>query len=209
MPNFSLWTQLEELSFRNTPIERLAPLPQSLKCLDLTIENYRKNVDPFLFRDLENVEYADRVLDAEDVLKAPHLCELPNLEELYLHGVTSVHPELLEFMTRASIANKKLQVLEIPFHSCLLPKSYPRCNSLVSLSLEGFDEWDDNQIIEMVKKYIAIKKLNVAKTNVTGYGVKMITEKLAVLDEISLKDCQQVSPDTYDYLKGKGTLVIR
>jgi len=206
MPDFSRWTRLEVVSFHNTRIFRMPRLPKSITCVDFTDHNTGTD---FYFEDLQDLRYhASNVPNLEETLSDPERHQLPNLEELHTRNSKSIPPKLFEFLTRASISSGKLRILDVggrPYE----PSTYPPCKSLVGLSLAKSWEWGDDEILEMMKLYPNVKELDLSDTNVSGYGLKKITQEYGPLEKVVLKGCGNISPDAFEYLEGKGTAVVK
>jgi len=114
MPDFSNWAHLEVLSFKDTGIDRMPRLPQSITCVDFTNHKFREG---FHFDDLQSLSRNDQdYIDKEEMLTNPSQYQLPNLEELHTNSSDSIKPALFAFLTRASIASGKLRILDIGNH---------------------------------------------------------------------------------------------
>lgn len=211
MPDFSLWTKLEHLSFKDTVIDRLAPLPQSLKCLNLT--NHTPNPkNLFMFGDLENTHERPRVVDTENALTHPSQCSLPNLEELHISNCQSISPELFEFLTRASMANGNLRVLNIGSRSPVQDPEknpYPPCDSLVSLSLSGSAH--NESLLAVTEKYPNVQELDLSRSMCSGWTLKQMVKQLVHLSKIILIGNlpELIGDEEYAYLESKGINVVR
>lgn len=211
MPNFSLWTKMEHLSFKDTVIDRLAPLPQSLKVLDLT--NHTPSLKNFfMFADLENIHERRRVVDTENALTHPSECSLPNLEELHINNCQSISPELFEFLTRASMANGKLRVLNIGGRSSIQDPEkspYPSCDSVLALSLAG--TCYNESLLTVTEKYPNVTELDLSRSMCSGWTLKQMIKQLVHLNKIILvgNPPELIGPEEYAYLESKGINVLR
>lgn len=132
--------------------------------------------------------------------------ELPLLESFDCSG-TAISHKLVKAITLQSTKAGKLKRLYIGDRlTGLLPGTpvedeYPASNSVEELSLASLIIREE-RILEIIKLYPNLERLDVSGTKVTGFAVKQLV-KMGI-KWLKLDECSEVSPDAVEYARGKG-----
>jgi F-box/TPR repeat protein Pof3 len=175
---------MKSLNLSNTPVETLPFFPATLEHINLSRMRHL-NVQP---------------------AREDETYELPCLESFDCSG-TAISHRLVKAMTLQSIKSGKLKKL------CLgdrltefLPGTpvedeYPPSTSVRELSLASL-LIREGRILEIIKLYPNLERLDVSGTKITGVAVKQLVQM--GIKWLNLNECGEVSPDAVEYARGKG-----
>ena len=131
--------------------------------------------------------------------------ELPLLESFDCSG-TAISAQLVKAITLQSIKAGTLKKLSmgdrlVDFAPGIpVTDEFPASNSVEELSLASLII-REKRILEIVKLYPNLKKLDVSSSKVTGVAIKHFVE--LGIKWLKLDECSDVSPDAVEYARGK------
>ncbi|CAG8951570.1 hypothetical protein HYFRA_00007486 [Hymenoscyphus fraxineus] len=184
---------LRELDLSNTLLRIFPRLPPTINRLIL-------KGNPLL---------RDANLEVDELTESDYF--LPLLEEFNCEG-TDISDKFIMRITQPSIQRKSLRILLIgrrlsvllPDPSRVVERMYPTSTTVQHLSLASLQE-PENHIIEAVKLFPNLQKLDVSLTKITGVAVKMFV-KMGIA-RLVLNECNHVSGDAVDWARGQGVEV--
>lgn len=177
---------LRELDLSNTQLKTFPKLPSTIVRLILR----------------GNTQLKDPVLEADE---SDYL--LPLLREFDCEG-TDITNQFITKITQPSIKLGNLRVLligrrlseQLP-HNTTVDRIYPTSTTVEELSLASLQESDD-YIMNAVKLYSNVRKLDVSHTRITGVAVKEFVKQ--GIEKLILSECENVSGDAVDWARGQG-----
>jgi F-box/TPR repeat protein Pof3 len=176
------WTLLEHLDLSNTQLNIMPKLPPTLRHLVLS-----KN------------PHLDGPRSDNDELPA-----LPMLETLDC-SATALSGEFIKALTFKSIKDGNLKRLSIgdrlvEWRGGPVEDEYPASNSVEELSLASLLIWEQ-RLLEVVKLYPNLRKLDVSGTKITGVAVRYFVEMGIIW--LKLDECNEVSTDAVEWARGQ------
>jgi F-box/TPR repeat protein Pof3 len=174
---------LESLDLSNTCLQELPILPTTLKHLNLS-----------KMRHLGGHSIGDETY------------ELPLLESFDCSG-TAISRHMVKAVTLQSIKAGKLKKLYMGdrltefLPGTAVEDEYPASNSVEELSLASLII-RERRILEVIKLYPNLERLDVSGTKITGVAVKQLVQM--GVKWLKLDECSEVSPDAVEYARGKG-----
>lgn len=176
---------LQSLDLSNTSLEELPILPATLR--HLTLSKMPR---------LPSHEVEDEVY------------ELPLLESFDCSG-TGVSAKTIKAITLKSIKAGNLKKLYmgsrlVEHRSVPVEDEHPASDSVEELSLASLII-RERRILEIIKLYPNLQRLDVSATKVTGVAVRHFVEN--GIKWLKLDECSEVSPDAVEYARGKGVEV--
>lgn len=177
---------MESLDISNTRLQEIPIFPASLRHLTL-----RKMVR------LGALNNGDEIY------------ELPLLESFDCSG-TAISANLIKAITLQSIKSGNLKILYmgdrlVEFAPGIpVGDEFPASNSVEELSLASLII-RERRMLEIIKLYPNLRKLDVSSTKVTGVAVKHFVDM--GIKWLKLDECSDVSPDAVEYARGKDVAV--
>jgi F-box/TPR repeat protein Pof3 len=134
--------------------------------------------------------------------------ELPLLESFDCSG-TTISSQLLKAITLQSIQAGNLKKLVmgdrfVDFENVPVEEEFPASTTVEELSLDSL-LIREQRILEIIKLYPSLRRLDVSFTKVTGVAVKQFVA--AGIKWLRLDECDAVSPDAVEYARGKNVEV--
>jgi F-box/TPR repeat protein Pof3 len=175
--------RIESLDLSNTDLQVLPFFPPTLKHLNIS-----------------KMRHLGGHFSDEDTYK------LPLLETFDCSG-TAIPHRLVKIITLQSIKAERLRRLNVGDRLTeFLPGTpvedeYPASNSVEELSLASLII-RERRILEIIKLYPNLQRLDVSGTKITGVAVKQLV-KMGI-KWLKLDECIEVSPDAVDYARAKG-----
>ena len=186
--DLSGWKMLDRLDLSNTTgLVSLPKLPSTLRHLILS-----KNLH--LQQDLSG---DDDELPALLLLETLD-CSATGLTGQFIKALTS--PSITEGNLKRLCVGDRL----VEWRGGPVEDEYPASNSVEELSLASLLIWEE-RMIEVVKLYPNLRRLDVSGTKVTGVAVRCFVEM--GITWLKLDECSEVSTDAVEWARGKGVEV--
>lgn len=174
--NLSELRSLKDLELKDCDLKILPLLPSTLKILALD-KNLR----------LSNQK--------DDTLLLPLLetfsCETTGLTE----GLIVSTIKSTSNLKRLLIGSRLVGDYAVAHHD------FPSCDSIEELHV-SYLQYDEQNLINLVKKCPNLKTLDISYTKITGVAVKQFVDQ--GIKRLNLRGCDKVSPDAVEFARGKG-----
>ncbi|KAF2494184.1 hypothetical protein BU16DRAFT_464551 [Lophium mytilinum] len=193
-PDFTTLESLESLKLHNYPLNNFPILPPSLRVYEHTASDSNNHFTTTSPLTALNTQAA--LATHLPQLTALALCNLGALDPgfldvLLLKAVTDdvdVDLATSTSLTRLSLANTTLSNKDALLR-CL---SNPRFSTLQELDLT--DSLADDEVVDFLcSTFPALRRVNLAKTRISGAGIKQLCVKLSGLEWIGADFCQSVT----------------
>lgn len=183
--DLSMLKDLEFLDLSNTGLVEMPILPTSLRRLTLS-----------------------KMLRLAGLEDPSAVYELPLLESFDCSRM-DMQANIIKAFTLKSIEKGNLKKLHIGYPTLtfrVMPEEveYPASSSVEELSLAALDI-PERRILDIIKLYPNLRRLDVSATKVTGVAVKQFVN--IGIKWLKLDECSDVSPDAVEYARGKGVEV--
>ncbi|KAF4633666.1 hypothetical protein G7Y89_g4458 [Cudoniella acicularis] len=182
-----LWTQLEHLDLSNSYLLVLPKLPPTLKHLILKSNPHLQIAIP---NEEDEIQY-----------------NLPLLETLDCWNSGLSGKDIIS-LTQQSVKLGNLKALSVGLRIAeadgKVEEEYPASESVKSLSLAHLLIWE-KRVLEIVKLYPNLTRLDVSGTKITGVAVKEFVKR--GIKWLKLNECQTISADAIEWARNQGVEV--